>query len=376
MVRQGRKDSGATAEALADEPDRFACPICHGSLATGPESFGCRSCARDYPLVLGIPDFRLFPDPYIGIEEDRAKARRIAARAASTDFAGLLEFYWSITEDTPGRLAGRFIRHARSAYERAGSLLDDLGSQRGASSSREARVLELGCRAGGLLAAAAERHGATIGIDIALRWLVLARKQLEERGIQARLACACAEHLPLPARSFDLVLAENVIEHVRTPQALVSEAYRVLRPGGQLYGLTCNRLSLGPEPHVRVWGVGFLPRRWMEPYVRLVRRVPYRHVHLLSPAGLRSLLDASPFGGTQALDPGKAVRIDLPRFDPRQVDSLSAAGRGLARAYNTLRDWPIVRSVLALVAPVLRFRCRRDEGTGPTAGEGAFLAKP
>jgi hypothetical protein len=33
----------------------------------------------------------------------------------------------------------------------------------------------------------------------------------------------------------------------------------VLRPGGLLFLATPNRYTLGLEPHVRLWGVGYLP---------------------------------------------------------------------------------------------------------------------
>ncbi len=36
-------------------------------------------CGRRYTVILDIPDQRLAPDPYIGIEEERAKVEKLAA---------------------------------------------------------------------------------------------------------------------------------------------------------------------------------------------------------------------------------------------------------------------------------------------------------
>jgi ubiquinone/menaquinone biosynthesis C-methylase UbiE len=89
---------------------------------------------------------------------------------------------------------------------------------------------------------------------------------------------------PLPAddNSFDLVLCAETIEHVRDVQLLLSEARRVLRPGGELaittpaHGrLTALRLALTG------WERGFDP---LSP-----------HLRFLSARSLRGLLDEMGF---------------------------------------------------------------------------------
>lgn len=42
------------------------------------------------------------------------------------------------------------------------------------------------------------------------------------------------ERVPLPDRSVDLAILSQALHHAQHPQAAVSEAYRILRPGGQL----------------------------------------------------------------------------------------------------------------------------------------------
>jgi hypothetical protein len=53
------------------------CPRCRGELATQADAFDCQRCGVHYPVVLGIADFRLEADPWIGLEDDREKARRL-----------------------------------------------------------------------------------------------------------------------------------------------------------------------------------------------------------------------------------------------------------------------------------------------------------
>jgi hypothetical protein len=61
--------------------------------------------------MLWIPDFPVFADPYIGMEDDYRKGRR-AERAADSDFRTLVNYYWSITPDTPLEMAERFNAQA------------------------------------------------------------------------------------------------------------------------------------------------------------------------------------------------------------------------------------------------------------------------
>jgi len=53
---------------------------------------------------------------------------------------------------------------------------------------------------------------------------------------------ASAECLPYRDESFDVVLLHEVLEHVRDDRAAVTEAYRVLRPGGHIVIFAPNRL--------------------------------------------------------------------------------------------------------------------------------------
>lgn len=81
------------------------------------------------------------------------------------------------------------------------------------------------------------------------------------------MAAALGEALPLADGALSGVVSLDVIEHVDRPDAFLNEIDRVTRPGGRLALSTPNRFSLAPEPHVMVWGVGLLPRRYQARYV-------------------------------------------------------------------------------------------------------------
>lgn len=54
------------------------------------------------------------------------------------------------------------------------------------------------------------------------------------------------EHIPWPDQTFDLVFADNVLEHLERPVAVLREVARVLKPGGRFVAKTPNTLHYMP----------------------------------------------------------------------------------------------------------------------------------
>jgi SAM-dependent methyltransferase len=206
--------------------------------------YHCRACRRRYPIVCGIPDFRLFPDPYISFEDEYDKARRLSEEAErlSRRSSALLG---DIPTSCP--MAERFIHYVLTGEERADPCLATMDAQAGGRWTG-ARCLEVGCGTGGFLAAAQERFGALVGADIALRWLVVAKKRLVAAGNRVALVCCSAEALPFPDGTFDAVVGLHVLEHAADPQAILSETVRTLKANGWCYFSTPNRFSPRPDP--------------------------------------------------------------------------------------------------------------------------------
>lgn len=322
----------------------FCCPSCRGPLASDPAGYHCRACQRRYPIVCGIPDFRLFPDPYISFEDEYDKARRLSEEAERVSFEALVRFYWEITPDVPRPMAERFIRYALAGQERADPCLATMDAQAGGRWTG-ARCLEVGCGTGGFLAAAQARFGALMGADIALRWLVVARKRLVAPGNRIVLVCCSAEALPFPDGTFDAVVGLHVLEHAADPQAILSETVRTLKANGWCYFSTPNRFSIGPEPSVRVWGVGFVPRSFASRYVRLLKGIPYRNIRLLSCFEVRRMVVRAGLR-TWSMSP--------PRLAECEQRALSGPARRIVRLYHLLREVPVFRHLLLAAGPFLQ----------------------
>lgn len=104
-------------------------------------------------------------------------------------------------------------------------------------------ILDVGCGAARWTVALA-RHGAEpIGIDSSPRQLEQARRVVREAGLELPLVLGDAEHLPFGDESFDAVACDWGAMTFTNPYRSVSEAARVLRPGGLLAFSTSSPLG-------------------------------------------------------------------------------------------------------------------------------------
>jgi SAM-dependent methyltransferase len=94
----------------------------------------------------------------------------------------------------------------------------------------DARVLEVGCGAHGLIFCFGTSEG--VGVDPLADHYAALFPAWQSR---ARTVAAYGEALPFGDAEFDLVLCDNVVDHAEGPGRIVAEMARVLRPGGLLY---------------------------------------------------------------------------------------------------------------------------------------------
>lgn len=102
-------------------------------------------------------------------------------------------------------------------------------------------VLDIGC-GGGLLAEPLARLGANVtGLDAAAENIRVAKAHASEAGLRIDYREATAEALAEDGRSFDVVLALEVVEHVSDVPGFVATAAGLVKPGGTLILSTLNR---------------------------------------------------------------------------------------------------------------------------------------
>lgn len=154
------------------------------------------------------------------------------------------------------------------------------------------RVLDVGCGLGILIYALKEMGAEAEGVDkhILDEWGI---KGIEELWSKKGMKISVNDFLlePYDADSFDVIISEDVFEHLRyTQKEFLDKIYRLLRPGGVLILATPNLAS-------------FLKRMRMlfgkSPYWDLkdfyLKKQPYGHVREFTAAELREMAEISNF---------------------------------------------------------------------------------
>lgn len=202
----------------------------------------------------------------------------------------------------------KWRRHYLSEHERGQSILRTLKRYVDDFEPRGIRALDIGCGDAGVPIAIAEAGAATVaGIEPDAASLARGRVRAEEHGVSIDLRHGFAEALPFADASFDLVVLDNVLEHVGDREATLREIHRVLSPHGLLYMVTPKPLalhSLVSDPHYQIPGLVLLPPRWQRWYFERIHSrgkgefsvgvIPTRRkaLRLLADAGFESI--ASP----------------------------------------------------------------------------------
>jgi 2-polyprenyl-3-methyl-5-hydroxy-6-metoxy-1,4-benzoquinol methylase len=187
-------------------------------------------------------------------------------------------------------------------------------------------LLDVGCATGVLLELARLRGWDVRGVDVSEYATRIARDYYRLDAFTGELAEAA-----YPDEHFDVVVMDDLIEHVADPSALVEESHRILKPGGLLTLNTPNRAG--------VWHF-LMGRRWFH-YKQS------EHTYFFSPKVIRALLKRH---GFRVLDVHSSSKI---------IDLNYAFGR--LRYYNLGLSNLLVQTVGRLLIASVTFPIRVGE---------------
>lgn len=325
-------------------PD-LVCPLCKKEVKKHEEHYTCESCERDYPIFFGIPDFRVEVENWLNYGEDQKIASELVEKYDNMSLHELYMYAQGIDNYSPEEYFEQRAHQALRMVHRSRERMSNLGLFNGADKKK---YLEVGCGTGALLAVASESFQNVIGIDICMEGLVIAKKRFEEMELDIPLICGCVDCLPFRDNSFEFVASDDVIEHTNSAELMVSECTRVTMEEGCFFFTTPNRFTIGKEPHVFVWGVGYVPRQFAEKYVSLFTSKSYKFTRLLSVFEIRKMLNA-----TGILD----YQIILPDITKTELQDFSAVKRAFVQVYQFIKKLIIIRQILYLIGPFFQVVC-------------------
>jgi SAM-dependent methyltransferase len=191
---QNETSPGLAREALAI----LQCPDCHFELRQEDDALVCRSCARRYPVVKGVPRF---------VDQ---------------------QFYTS-------SFGFQWLKHNRTQLDDENSHRSErdfiLRTRLGPADLRDKLVLDVGCGMG-RYADVATRWGArVVGIDLS-QAVEAAAANLADR--EATILQADALRLPFAPESFDYIYSLGVLHHTPDCERAVKGLAQFLKPGGTL----------------------------------------------------------------------------------------------------------------------------------------------
>lgn len=165
--------------------------------------------------------------------------------------------------DTPGSLS----KDSMTRYENLYQVVEK-------DIKKDSFVLDVGCALGGLLNSLSPHCDNLFGVDCTKNFVDISKERLKNADIRL----AGAESLPFQDNSFDIVFADQVVEHLIDPNIFFKEANRVLKENGTLCISVPNAIHYGDTS-------------FFDFYFFLMRE----HVHHFSPQSLESIANKSGF---------------------------------------------------------------------------------
>ena len=105
-------------------------------------------------------------------------------------------------------------------------------------------VLDYGCGAGVLMPIISTFSKEVHGFDIAVPFIDLAKKLIEEKNIKNAHAYTDTEfNEKFMENCFDVVFINDVLHHMENPHEAINDAFRLLKPEGKLIVIEPNRLN-------------------------------------------------------------------------------------------------------------------------------------
>ncbi len=154
------------------------------------------------------------------------------------------------------------------------------------STLNKQELIDVGC-GGGILAESLAKEGAKVtAIDLAPQSIEIAKLHLYESNLDVNYECIeISEKSQATPEKFDVLTCMEMLEHVPSPEYIIAECAKLLKPNGIAFFSTLNKT-------VKSYALGILAAEYL---LNLVPNGTHDYKKFIKPADLRKILHANKF---------------------------------------------------------------------------------
>ena len=183
-----------------------------------------------------------------------------------------------------------WIEYDIRAIERGKRIIETLKPFR---SLKNAMTLDIGCGTGGIAIAFALNGAKVVASDPGKSALKIGAVRASEEKEEVEWLISKGENSPFVDSSFDLIICNDVIEHVESPKGLAKELYRLLKNKGILYLTSPNKYSpynIFWDDHTGLPFITIMPQSLQDYYLKLSGLSEKGLPYALKPLGYSRLI--------------------------------------------------------------------------------------
>lgn len=148
--------------------------------------------------------------------------------------------------------------------------------------------LDLGCSMGIITEVLGKYFKKVVGVDVDEKALSVAQKRIRAKNISFQKSDE--NKLPFANDGFDVIVFNQIYEHVENPTKIIAEIHRVLKKDGICFFGARNKFGGYYDGHYNLPFVAWLPRFMANVYVRLFSNKSEYDISLLSFGQLKNLV--------------------------------------------------------------------------------------